>query len=195
MNTIYDSFDVLEGSAKRVRSGLGSIALFTGLALLGLLLAEVEGPLPIRMPRSWYADRGLWMLVGIAGLIAGWILLRDDDSHESDGRGSASGLRFRTVRLYSRSGCHLCDSAQETLEKYGDVIPYVELIDIDSETSLAERFGHCVPVVEIDGKVRFRGRINELLLRRLIAATPPLKPCGKHCGCRVPVSDRSEPTM
>ena len=38
---------------------------------------------------------------------------------------------------------------------------------------LVDRFGKCVPVVELDGKVRFKGRINEILLRRLIEGSPP----------------------
>ena len=31
------------------------------------------------------------------------------------------------------------------------------------------------PVVELDGKIRFRGRVNEILLRRLIEGAPILK--------------------
>ena len=30
------------------------------------------------------------------------------------------------------------------------------------------RYDQCVPVVEIDGQERFRGRVNEVLLRRLL---------------------------
>ena len=41
-------------------------------------------------------------------------------------------------------------------------------IDIDKQPKLLEKYDTCVPVVEIDGKVRFRGTINEVLLVRLI---------------------------
>ena len=41
-------------------------------------------------------------------------------------------------------------------------------IDIDTQPKLLEKYDTCVPVVEIDGKVRFRGTINEVLLVRLI---------------------------
>jgi hypothetical protein len=41
-------------------------------------------------------------------------------------------------------------------------------VDIDSDPELKARFDVCVPVVEIDHKVRFRGRINEVLLQRLL---------------------------
>jgi len=69
------------------------------------------------------------------------------------------------VILYTRQGCHLCEEAKQLLERYG-LSP--TLIDIDSEPELTERYNECVPVVVIDGRERFRGRINELLLRRII---------------------------
>jgi hypothetical protein len=43
-----------------------------------------------------------------------------------------------------------------------------EEVDIDLDPELKARFTDCVPVVEIEGKIRFRGRVNEVLLRRLI---------------------------
>jgi hypothetical protein len=33
---------------------------------------------------------------------------------------------------------------------------------------LLQRYTNCVPVIVIDGKERFRGRIDERLLRRLL---------------------------
>jgi len=41
-------------------------------------------------------------------------------------------------------------------------------IDVDQHPELKQQFDTCVPVVEIDGKVRFRGQVNEVLLLRLI---------------------------
>jgi glutaredoxin len=72
------------------------------------------------------------------------------------------------VVLYSRSGCCLCDDALELLRQEG-LQPQV--IDIDQHPELREKFTSCVPVVEIDGKVRFRGRVNAVLLRRLLHAS------------------------
>jgi glutaredoxin len=69
------------------------------------------------------------------------------------------------VTVYRRSGCHLCDEAIGLLRRY-DLEPVV--IDIDGNPALAEKFTGCVPVVLIDGKPRFRGRVNEVLLRRLL---------------------------
>lgn len=70
------------------------------------------------------------------------------------------------VLVYTRNGCHLCDDARAILEAHG-LEP--QLIDIDVEPSLRERFNDCVPVVQIDGTIRFRGRIDPVLLRRLLA--------------------------
>jgi glutaredoxin len=73
------------------------------------------------------------------------------------------------VILYTRSGCHLCDEAKEILERHG-LKP--DLVDIDQSPDLQYRYNECVPVVVIDGKERFRGRINVALLRRLLAKRP-----------------------
>jgi len=70
------------------------------------------------------------------------------------------------VVLYTRSGCHLCEDAHRLLADYG-LTP--EAVDVDGDPALRARFNECVPVVEIDGKIRFRGRVDEVLLRRLIA--------------------------
>ena len=70
------------------------------------------------------------------------------------------------VVLYTREGCHLCEESLALLKRHG-LNP--RLIDIDAEPALRERYNECVPVVEIDGKERFRGRVNEVLLARLLA--------------------------
>ena len=71
------------------------------------------------------------------------------------------------VVLYTREGCHLCEVAQDVLRKHG-LRP--ELKDIDEDPELVKEFGECVPVVKIDGQIRFRGIVNEVLLRRLLEA-------------------------
>ena len=71
--------------------------------------------------------------------------------------------------VLTREGCHLCVEACELLQRYGFV---VELIDIDADADLQQKYTSCVPVVVIDDKERFRGRINETLLRRLVKRRP-----------------------
>ena len=69
------------------------------------------------------------------------------------------------VILYTRQGCHLCDDARDLLVRHG-LRP--RLMDIDADPALRQQFDTCVPVVVIDGRERFRGRVNEVLLNRLL---------------------------
>ena len=75
----------------------------------------------------------------------------------------------RHILFYTRRGCCLCDEAWQVVEaaqkKYGFT---VERIDVDADAALAKEHGECVPVVAIDGKVRFRGRVNAVLLGRML---------------------------
>ncbi|HUG70048.1 MAG TPA: glutaredoxin family protein [Pirellulaceae bacterium] len=68
--------------------------------------------------------------------------------------------------LYTRQGCHLCDHAREVLVRHG-LSPLA--VDIDADPELVAKYTDCVPVVVIDGRERFRGRVNEVLLRRLLS--------------------------
>jgi glutaredoxin len=70
----------------------------------------------------------------------------------------------RTI-LYTRHSCCLCDQAKAQLQAHGLT---VEEIDIDGDPALREKYNDWVPVVEIDGRERFRGRVDEMLLRRLL---------------------------
>ena len=70
-----------------------------------------------------------------------------------------------TCILYTRQGCCLCDDAEVLLRRHG-LSP--QLIDIDEDEALRGQFNECVPVVVINGKERFRGRVNEVLLKRIL---------------------------
>lgn len=72
----------------------------------------------------------------------------------------------KNVVVYTRDGCHLCDDAAQLLRAHG-LVP--RLVDIDADPALRAVHHEWVPVVEIDGVVRFRGRIEPVLLRRLLA--------------------------
>ena len=69
------------------------------------------------------------------------------------------------VILYTRQNCHLCEDAKLLLEAQGLV---VESVDIDANPDLRARYDTWVPVVEIDGRIRFKGKVDPLLLRRII---------------------------
>jgi glutaredoxin len=83
----------------------------------------------------------------------------------AENRSQQSPRGAHKVVLYTRAGCHLCEEAERTLAEHG-LRP--SLVDIDTVPELRERFDTCVPVVEIDGQIRFRGRVDAMLLRRLL---------------------------
>jgi glutaredoxin len=75
----------------------------------------------------------------------------------------------RDVVMYTRAGCHLCEEAWELLTREQERFGFrLREVDVDTDTRLAELYGQEVPVVAVDGEVRFRGAVNAVLLRRLL---------------------------
>lgn len=75
------------------------------------------------------------------------------------------------IVLYTRRGCHLCDEAWRLLLKEQARWHFsLEIVDIDTNSSLAAQFADQVPVVTVNGEVRFWGKINSVLLTRLLRA-------------------------
>lgn len=79
----------------------------------------------------------------------------------------------KRVVVYSRRDCCLCDEALEQIEAArGSAVFSLEVVDVDTDPALAERYGHEVPVVEIDGRKAFKYRLTtRQLLRRLSGRT------------------------
>ncbi len=71
--------------------------------------------------------------------------------------------------MYTRAGCHLCETAWQELTKAQERYRFVlEQKDVDADPALTALYGDCVPVVTVNDKVRFRGAVNAVLLRRLL---------------------------
>ena len=154
------------------QSFLGTLAIVYATAVVFLALADNAAGLRF-LPRSWYVNRSLWYCSAVLGYVAGFYLLRAPRRERDGWRPARSGQRFDRLLVYTRDGCHLCDDAISLLWRYAAWLPPLETIDIDDDPQLVERFGTTVPVVEVDGRVRFQGCVNEALLRRLIEGTPP----------------------
>lgn len=150
----------------------GSVLLYGGVGLLIVAGVDRVSTVPFPLPDFWYANRAFWPFLAIVSVVAGLQLLRRDT--QLDWRPTAPGQRFRSVVLYTREGCHLCDDVKDLLRAFSRWLPAPVEVDIDTDPELQERFATCVPVVEFDGKVRFRGRVDEMLLRRLIEGQPPV---------------------
>lgn len=161
--------------ARHPHAGLGSLALFFGVALLALCGMEAMSETGLTwMPRFWHANRLLWWVMGAAAVTGGSLLLAPRSPDAGGWRPTRPGIRFRSVQLYTRIGCHLCDDAAIVLERHHRWLPRTVTIDVDTDARLRAKYGGCVPVVVCDGKVRFKGRVPVALLRRLIEGTPPL---------------------
>jgi glutaredoxin len=75
------------------------------------------------------------------------------------------------VVMYTRQGCHLCEQAWRQLERAQQDYRFaLHQVDVDTDAQLAREHGECVPVVVVNGRVRFRGIINPVLLKRLFAS-------------------------
>jgi len=68
----------------------------------------------------------------------------------------------RTVTLYGRAGCCLCDEARDALERVRARRPFVlEEIDIETDDTLHRRYLERIPVVAVDGVETFDYEVDE----------------------------------
>lgn len=73
------------------------------------------------------------------------------------------------VTVYSRTGCTCCDKAMLELRKAGRRFKLnIQVVDIDTDEALVAEYGLQIPIIAIDGKVRFKGQVNPVLLERLL---------------------------
>jgi glutaredoxin len=80
------------------------------------------------------------------------------------------------VTVYSRNGCHLCDSAVNSLETLRSELQFeLKIISIDGDSELERLYGNEVPVIHINGEhhdfykvdpVRFRTSLEKYRQRR-----------------------------
>jgi glutathione S-transferase len=73
---------------------------------------------------------------------------------------------MRTLTLYGRPGCHLCDDARVIVERVRALHPF-RLVEVDIETddALLKRYLERIPVVVLDGEELFDLFVDEEALR------------------------------
>jgi glutaredoxin len=72
--------------------------------------------------------------------------------------------------LYTKAGCCLCDEMKAALEQCRASRPWrLEVVDIERDPELFERFKHSIPVLEIGGRVAFKGRLTAREFERKFA--------------------------
>jgi len=148
------------------------------LGILGMALGWLHQvhALPSALAVWWGRAEVLLLFASVALALVGMRLMWSVEHAPVDWSPTEPGARFTSAVLYTRKNCHLCEEAAELLARYRKLLPPLIDVDIDADPELAGRFSECVPVVEFDGKVRFRGRVSEALLQRLIEGTPPAAP-------------------
>jgi glutaredoxin len=73
----------------------------------------------------------------------------------------------RSLVLYGRPGCHLCDDARVVLERVGH--PFTE-VDIETDDELLRRYLERIPVVVLDGAELYDFHVDEADLRARVGS-------------------------
>ena len=74
---------------------------------------------------------------------------------------------MRTVTLYRRPGCHLCDEARAALLRVRRTHPFrLEEHDVERDDGLLARYLERIPVIALDGEELFDFYVDEEQLRR-----------------------------
>jgi hypothetical protein len=76
------------------------------------------------------------------------------------------------LTIYSRPGCHLCDEMKAVVARVAQAAALeIDEIDVSTDPALEARYGHEVPVLEIDGRKAAKYRVTEDELRRTLQST------------------------
>ena len=71
------------------------------------------------------------------------------------------------LTLLTRAGCHLCETAAETLTRIGAEAGLVpDSVDVDADPELQAEYGDRVPVVLLDGREHSYFTVDVVRLRR-----------------------------
>lgn len=74
------------------------------------------------------------------------------------------------VTLYSRPGCHLCDTAREVVQRVcAETGTGWDEVDITTDDRLVAEYGEQIPVTLVDGARHDFWRVDEQRLRRALA--------------------------
>ncbi len=73
------------------------------------------------------------------------------------------------IRFYTKDECHLCEKAFKVVKQVSEKTALdIEIIDIATDDELMGLYGTEIPVIEINGKTKFRYKITEDELTRAL---------------------------
>lgn len=78
--------------------------------------------------------------------------------------------RDHVVTLLTRSGCHLCSEAEQTLRRLAAELGFAyREADVDTVAQLRAEYADRVPVILVDGKEHGYWRVEEKRFRKAVA--------------------------
>ena len=76
---------------------------------------------------------------------------------------------MKEIIIYTKENCSLCDKAKEVIDRVRqDIELDLSTVDITTDEELFARYQHTIPVVTIDGVERFKYKVSEKNLRKLL---------------------------
>ena len=80
---------------------------------------------------------------------------------------------MRTVTLYTKPGCGLCEEAEEVLDLVRRRVPFdLTKQNILDDLDAYERYKHDIPVILLDGREIARHRLGEAQLESALLSSP-----------------------
>lgn len=150
------------------------ILIWSGILGLILTYGWQRGDVLLKLPNWWSGSPAIVVLICLFLLGTGISTMWRRSVPAPRWRPAKKGVRFRKIVVYSKQDCPLCDEAIEFLQEDAQYFAELEVVEITDDPVKYERFREWIPVIEIDGRERFRGRVPPVLWHRLIEGTPPL---------------------
>ena len=76
----------------------------------------------------------------------------------------------RRVTLITRAQCHLCQEAEQTLDRLRSELGFrLESLDVDADPARRAQYSDRVPVILIDGREHGYWRVEEQRFRKALA--------------------------
>jgi hypothetical protein len=151
----------------RFQAWLGTAMMFTASVFAILIFCDRMDMKLFSMPAVWDTSRSMHLFLCCGMFFFAAILLK---SPQYDDEPEFIRPLFRTCELLTRPDCSLCDEAMEVLISFQNALPAITTVDIANDPQLTRQFGESIPVVMLDGRVRFRGAVNPVLMQRIVDA-------------------------
>jgi glutaredoxin len=69
------------------------------------------------------------------------------------------------ITVYTRQGCHLCEQAEAVVRRLARWRADVEVVDVDADPALSDRYTVRVPVVAVNGREIAEFQVDPAALR------------------------------